>query len=140
MNSSNTEAIELSDEQITERVVKNLDGFDAYNWLAFVNKAVGIDDLAGIAACDWSSEETRTKALDCGCIGITLAASFRVGFGTSYHAIADAFKGKYGDGFWQKGFSYALSSPEREEFYGRVRETLPVVLATLRDAANVGRS
>src|SRR4051794_35503591 len=88
-NSEATQA--LTDEQITERVLKNLDGFNAYNWLAFVNKAVAIDDLAGIAACDWSDEATRAKALDCGCIGITLAAAFRVGFGTSYHAIADAF-------------------------------------------------
>src|SRR5690349_1668925 len=105
----------LTDEQITEQVLKNLDGFDSYNWLAFVNKAVGIDELASIAACDWSDESTRSTAMQCGCIGITLAAAFRVGFGTSYHAIADAFKGKYGEGFWQKGFSYAVGTPERTE-------------------------
>ncbi len=133
--SKNSEATQdLTDVQITERVLKNLDGFDSYNWLAFVNKAVEIDELAEIASCDWSDEATRAKALDCGCIGITLAAAFRVGFGTSYHAIADAFKGKYGEGFWQKGFSYPLHSPERVEFYKRVRETIPVVLATLRES------
>jgi len=133
--SNNPQTIEdLTDEQITERVLKNLDGFNAYNWLAFVNKAVEIDELAEIASCDWSDEATRAKALDCGCIGITLAAAFRVGFGASYHAIADAFKGKYGEGFWQKGFSYPLHSPEREQFYQRVRETIPAVLATLHES------
>lgn len=126
----------LTDEQITELVLENLDGFDAYNWLAFVNTPVSIDELAEIAACDWSNQATRDKALECGCIGITLAAAFQVGFATSYHAIANAFKGKYGDGFWQKGFSYALGSPQREEFYARVRETMPQVLATLRQASH----
>jgi hypothetical protein len=124
----------LTDEQITELVLRNLDGFDAYNWLAFVNTPVTIDELAEIAACDWADEATRAKALECGCIGITLAAAFKVGFATSYHAIADAFKGKYGEGFWQKGFSYPLHSPQRQEFYTRVRQTMPRVLATLRQA------
>ncbi len=128
---------DLTDEQITERVLKNLDGFDAYNWLAFVNKAVEIDELADIAACDWSDETTRARALDCGCICIPLAAAFRVGFGTSYHAIADAFKGKYGEGFWQQGFSYPLHSPEREQFYNKVQETMPAVLQALRAATTL---
>lgn len=130
---------ELTDDQITERVMKNLDGFDAYNWLAFVNMPVSIDELAGIAACDWTNTATRDKAMQCGCIGITLAAAFNVGFATSYHAIADAFKGKYGEGFWQKGFSNPLSSPERKEFYARVRETMPDVLATFRRANQPAR-
>jgi hypothetical protein len=126
----------LTDEQITELVLRNLDKFDAYNWLAFVNTPVSIDELAQIAACDWTNESTRARALQCGCIGITLAAAFHVGFATSYHAIADAFKGKYGEGFWQKGFSYPLHSPQREQFYARVRETMPQVLAALRHAAH----
>jgi hypothetical protein len=126
----------LTDEQITELVLKNLDKFDAYNWLAFVNTPVSIDELAQIAACDWTNQATRAKALECGCVGITLAAAFQVGFATSYHAIANAFKGKYGEGFWQKGFSYPLQSPQREEFYARVRETMPQVLAALRHATH----
>ena len=126
----------LTDEQITELVLRNLDKFDAYNWLAFVNIPVSIDELAQIAACDWTNEATRARALECGCIGITLAAAFQVGFATSYHAIADAFKGKYGEGFWQKGFSHPLHSPQRKEFYARVRETMPQVLAALRHATH----
>ena len=94
----------FTDEQITEHVLRNLDGFEGYNWLSFVNRAVEIDDLANIAACDWSDEATRSKALDCGCIGITLAAAFRVGFGTSYHAIAAAFEASTARDFGRRVF------------------------------------
>lgn len=124
----------MTDEEITEQVMQNLDGFDAYNWLAFVNKPVTIDELAGVAACDWSNEQVRQTALHCGCIGITLAAAFGVGFADSYHAIADVYKEKYGEGFWRKGFGYPVGSQERAEFYRLVKEGLPSVLATLRQA------